>query len=380
MVIAVLIGLFIFVSHLPILAASLRQFLMIALVGLNALIVLFRLNKIISNELAVILFISSMILLSVAVSNQLFPSLTEYADKKRSYFYLIFLSSFLIFPLSLKTSPNALHYFVIALSTVSFVYMLLAFTAPTTENIRRSGIEINPALHAKLLFFPLLWVIATAPIQKKASIVAIAVSVFSILACMKTGTRGPILVILMIYLIDQAINMKPGKLLTTPIIALIGVGLLFVFLSSVPDEISARFTIESLREQQNEGNRFFLYGIAWSEIVKSPQGIGMGNFSAIFWVYAPHNIFLEALLDLGLLGALPLFLALGICLWKAVSMLRGRNPTERFFALWFLFFFLNAQIGGELSFPSMLLYLPMGILIVRKGNRPAKLNASIIPS
>jgi hypothetical protein len=244
---------------------------------------------------------------------------------------------------------------------VSFCFALLAFTAGSTDNLRRSGIELNPTLHSKMLFFSTLLLIAKSK-SGLHSRKLILLTVLALAACVATGSRGAIVVVLLCLILDKLVALRVGELvnlLKYSTLILLAVPALLIF---APAEISSRFSLESLSDQNKEGDRLFLFSFAIDLIAKNPFGIGMGNMSDYFWVAAPHNIFLEAVLDLGWIVALPYLILLVATFIRSIQFLRSGNFVLRFFSLWFVFMFFNSMIGGEMAFPSLMLYMSMGCI------------------
>ena len=371
--VAILLLTFISVTHLPILSDSARDGLMVICILGSAVFAFLRLGvkrKGISRSMALVL-LAAFLILSFSLHNFLYPALTDYASNKRLLFPIIFLSSFVIFPLALSSYDVNSKALIKYLILFSLLFALLAFVAPTGSNIRRSGIELNPAMHSKLLFFPFFLLIA----QKSRSpnqILLIAAVILCIIATLKTGSRTPFAAVIIVLFLDTIVNANLKNLIRFFAYCILIFTTVFFLLDYLPSGISDRFKIEEMVSQSDEGDRLFLYFFAINLISQNPFGIGMGNMSSYFWVNAPHNIILELFVDFGLFFPIPMVLLFLYTSLVALKALRRKETEFRFLAIWYLSFFLYGLTGGELTFPSLLLYIPMGLLLLMKfdKNRP----------
>lgn len=363
MLVVLPVTLFIIVSHLAILPAQTRQQLMVLCTLLCALLGTVFITKLSFARVTTILVSVIVVCVLTSLHNSWNVALSDYAVTKRIYFFFIFISCFFLFPMAIGAVDPKLENLIPALVFVSLMFAVLAFTSPTGHNIRRSGIDLNPLLHAKLLFFPALVLLARG-LSLRRSPVMVGIALLCAISCIKTGSRGPLLVFFLLYLFDRMLTIQFEKAMRG-LGAIAVMGLLMVsVLQILPPEMAERFTLASLTSQSHEGDRLFLFSLAIELITNNPNGIGMGNMSGFFWLNAPHNIILEAILDLGIVFALPYLAVLFFALGRAVIFLKSDNQPNRFLGGWFLFYFGNSMMGGEMSFPSMLLYIPMGLLLL----------------
>lgn len=390
---ASLIVAFLTVAHLPILPERLRIQLMVGLVGVAAVATFFRQRKLLGTPTITLVGTAVVVQVAVLFANFTSPALTPYAENKRILFFAVFSVCFVLFPLLLATTRHGVDRLINLLVLMSLFFAALAYTTPTGENLRRSGIELNPLLLAKLLYFPGFLLLARSGARANraktrsrhsrtsdpgghrvgsdtaahSNTALMLFALFGIMASLQTASRSPIVVFGLLYLIDQLVAFSERRLRYLPIVVITALTGVVGYLSVAPSYVRERFTVGSVAAQTDDGSRVYMMTLASEHIASNFTtkffGIGLGNFSTLFWLNAPHNILLEAVLELGAIGSLPLLFLLGWALTISVRVLRSRDVTMRFTSLWFLYFLMMSLVGGELTFPSMLLYLPAGILI-----------------
>lgn len=379
---ALVLGIFIATSHLPDLPAATRQGVMIVAVLTAMFLILLGLRRVGWIGIMAVTVPAIFLIVTFGLHNSWHPSLSDYAISKRALFPIIILSSLVVFPLLIHAYDRDLKSTMRVLVTVSVIFALLAFVPPTGANVRRSGIELNPLMHAKLLFFP-FFLLLVRPERSPRSLAMLAILLFSMVACLRTGSRSPIGLAILILCFDLIVLGKLKILFQRVLLGVLIVASLFLMIDFFPREITERFSLDSLVSQSREGDRLFLFGLAVNLITDNPGGIGMGNMSAHFWINAPHNIVLEAVMDFGFLVSFPYLLLLGYTTLLAVAGLKSRDTANRFTALWYLYFLGHSLIGGEMTFPSMLLYMPMGLLILnrmRVGRPLSNRRRGLVPS
>ncbi|MEM7519725.1 MAG: O-antigen ligase family protein [Pseudomonadota bacterium] len=367
-IITIPLGAFIIISHLAIVDAALRQQLMVLISAYFCGMAAIFLARLPLTRVSVLLGTVLVICALVFLHNRANPPLSEYADTKRLYFYFIFLTCYAAIPITIAAFDSKMEQVPKVLMFVTFLFSILAFTATTGNNLRRSGIDLNPLLHAKLLFFPALYLLA----QKRNALkrpLLLGLSVFGLLACFQTGSRGPLVVLLLLFMFDRLLTLEFARAFKA-VLSLAALAFLLIFLiGQLPEHLADRYTVESLFTQGEEGDRLFLFAFAFDLIQQYPAGIGMGNMSGFYWINAPHNLFIEAVLDLGFIFALPYTALLAYTAWHAAWFMKSSDVTKRFIGAWYLFFFMNSMMGGEMSFPSLPFYIPMGLIILATRSR-----------
>jgi O-antigen ligase len=98
-----------------------------------------------------------------------------------------------------------------------------------------------------------------------------------------------------------------------------------------------------------------LWAEAWRAFVDHPAlGVGTGGFAAVAPIETyPHNLFLEAAAEWGLLGLLPLVAALGVGAAKLAAAIRRPPPGEGGLAVLVAALFasalINAMVSGDIT-------------------------------
>ncbi|WP_426011634.1 O-antigen ligase family protein [Caulobacter sp. DWR2-3-1b2] len=91
-------------------------------------------------------------------------------------------------------------------------------------------------------------------------------------------------------------------------------------------------------------NRGVIFVSHWRAFLASPAfGYGLGSFplinnvvmtpetySALWSIRAAHNVYIQWLEEAGVVGAAPMFVCIGACLWTAVKSARQRSPERLF--------------------------------------------------
>lgn len=301
-----------------------------------------------------------------------FPPETDYGESKFYYFFFVFSLGLIIVPRLFSTSDN-LEDFAFWLLIVATGYCMISLFAPGTGvNVRRSGIGLNPSIMGKVCIIPAIYgasyFLQQVDRQRYKDVLFVVVIVVSLLAVLRTGSRGPILIYIFGFLL-AAIFTNAGKNIVRGL-ALVFLAVVSLYVASyyqlVPAEIVSRFTLESIApsEHRDEGDRLDIFSLAASLIPEHPFGIGFGNFSTYHrFIVAPHNFILEATLELGwLVGAVFIFLFVTVfSRLRKIAAVGSIGVT--FLCMLFLNQFFGLMIGGEMTHQSLLLYVCVGLIL-----------------
>jgi len=111
-------------------------------------------------------------------------------------------------------------------------------------------------------------------------------------------------------------------------------------LELVQDDFSTRET--------SAGARVYFWGEAIDQFIQNPiMGIGFGRFADIYGVY-PHNLFLEVLVEIGLIGFIGFLLMMYMSLKSVVFLLTSEEKKNVFFASLWVYYFVNSMFSGNL--------------------------------
>lgn len=291
------------------------------------------------------------------------PPGTEYAFTKFPYLILVSVVGAFAIPAAVLL-VRGWTAFVITLTLIGVFFSLVSFfPSQTISNARYSVIGLNPVMLSKLAALPLITLIAYRSVSGRLKVVLWLAAFLAVAGCINSGSRSALLAVPIAYLVVLLFRVRVSELMKSSGTYVI-LGLIFVaYLSVANPELVERFTLESISIENNsdEGDRLFLYELSIDLIQRFPFGIGFGNFSTIFWLNAPHNIFLESLVELGFIGTIPLFLLAIYGFRSALYLTRSDNDFARYLAIFFFYNLLTVVTGGELTLASLLFYISIGL-------------------
>ena len=217
---------------------------------------------------------------------------------------------------------------------------------------------------AKITIIPCIFVLTFMKKGFFTKLSFVCLFIISAWATVRSGSRGPVICLIFSYSIF--LYLKYGWK---------GVGRIAIYMPFIlvsflialyfmPPEIADRFALENLSIESNSdsGDRVFLWELAITGLRYSWTGYGLGNFSAVTFLAAPHNVILEMAYEVGvaitlLYAAIIFFPVLG--LRKAV---RRDSRCADFFVLLYLTNLILALISGEVTLTSALFYISIGYL------------------
>lgn len=306
----------------------------------------------------------------VVLLNHLFlPAQFSYGQTKYQYLILVLALALFAVPILTFRSELATARFVQSMAAVSAFYCVINLVTGTdTANVRKSSIELNPAVMSKICLLLALYAVAHMLVRRRPSPLHVALLLLSVAAAIKTGSRGPILAVLIsagVVMIAMYGASQLHRIVPAMLGLIVAVG---VFLRFAPAAISDRFTLAAISVQENsgEGDRIDLWKTAFRVVDDNVNGIGMGNFlSYQRFVSVPHNIFLELAVEFGVVIAFAFLAACLVASRRAVRALR--SPTVTVPVVWMGLLLLNqlanSLLGGELTLQSYLLYLPLAFFL-----------------
>lgn len=353
------------VSYYPFEDPEFKLNLLIALSTVLVYTVFVNITDILYNKKYIYLILLSGLLIFLVYMHQMYnPPLTEYAESKFRNFAFSITFYTLVIPAAF-TKFNREKYLVYSVLIFSLLFCLFGlFESSTRENIRYSAIDLSPTMMAKITIIPCVFVLIFQRRGIFSKFLLFILFGLSAWATIRTGSRGPIICLLVAYAVYLYLKfgMKGiGRFaIYVPAIALIFV----VALYFMPSEISDRFALENLSIESNSdsGDRVFLWEIAINGLRYSWTGYGLGNFSAVTFLAAPHNVVLEMAYEVGIVIAfLYVIVVLGpiLGLRKAVGL--NSHYTD-FFVLLYLMNVPLAMISGEVTLTSALFYVATGYL------------------
>lgn len=339
--------------------------------SLFAFAILFSLKKNINYILRVKITINHVIgfgiILYAVFFTYLYGTHGEYGKNKYYYFLLIIALTFIFLPPLLNKNEN-IKQFVILLVFISAVYCFISIVFSTTDGSSRRGESgLNPALLARICMISGIYGLAIIHL-KGITLFRFSLVIISCLAVLITGTKTPIPVAILAYLL-----VTTNKLTLKAFIKIV-ISILIIILASylaltyiIPENISSRIlNLDSFSAaaQSTEGNRLDLYKLAILIISENYNGVGFGGFSLFHrFIVVPHNIFLENAIEMGLISAI-FFILWSIYIVYLTKKNKSNNLYFIFIKILFIYMLISLMFGGETTVQSFLLYLTGSIIIL----------------
>jgi len=217
----------------------------------------------------------------------------------------------------------------------------------------------------------------------------VSLALFSVAAV--TGSRGPIGVGLFSIVVLIGLTLVGGAQKARTVFSVCGLGLiLFAAITTVGPGMGTTAGMDRILDYaeagkiiENDRERLHLIQRGLDLAIANPiVGVGVGGFSEKGRIY-PHNLFVEVVSEMGLLGAL----FLGFLIWMPARVLiraftLGKIDPEKcgLMSIW-LFALGNAMVSGDLASNYMvwiaggfsgILYLPTKGRGLKGGSRPRR--------
>jgi len=324
------------------------------------------------------IFMPYLLLIFLAILSLLYTPSPLYGSEKLFRFLFITSVSF-IFPLLIFKDKDSYVRFLIVLIMLT---LIMGFDI-ITGGLKPGEFSFYGALGANYLAvgrisgIAVLSIITLIFVLKKKSLkiflfLIILVPIFNILIA---GGRGPLLslaisiLILFMYLVLHSFKLLRRDIMVKKnYLNIILVMFLLIFISFLliifcKDFLVSTFYRLSLLENlegRSIETRISMYRTALISIYNFPQnmiGVGIGGFSYIYnrsdmRIY-PHNIFLEILSELGILGMFLFTFIILFSLRVVSSNIKGANNVNYYLNLGvllnFIFMFLNSQFSGDIN-------------------------------
>ena len=211
--------------------------------------------------------------------------------------------------------------------------------------------------------------------------VALGIAVFFVWVMLEAGGRGPLLAGFATVLVpalvgwgllqrQQAYLLRLGRYVkpVSRISLLAAAGVAALVASGYAGVTVRRLYMLFAQERGgvSAAGRLDFFASAWEVWSKSPiVGAGIGAFPIMIGrpdaTAYPHNLFLETLAELGVVGLILLIAVLALGLGSAWARRRWAGPATLVATMLFVNTFLNAQISGDLT-DNRLVFMSLGLL------------------
>jgi O-antigen ligase len=295
-------------------------------------------------------------------------------DKLTKLIIILFALSFTSpFVLNDKKSLRLFFYSLAFLGIVITIYSLLF----KQEGYNRLVIaDSNPIWISRYVSFGLFWFILLFFHKKIKSVYFILLLIPMLYVMVSTGSKGPLaaLFLALLVLMTKFIR-KPSltkkTLLTVYLVCLLSIPVYFIFGDLLSPELE-RYT-SFFTGTYEESERKMLYSLSFELISTHPLGIGIGKFAFYSPVFLyPHNIILEAFVEIGWIFGAYLILLLLACLF-ALLIRQNKELEEQALLGFFIIALTNSMFSGNMISPKELyITLPLALNVVAIGFRKSK--------
>ncbi len=275
-----------------------------------------------------------------------------YPDTRKAFTIFIFSSIMTLLMLSCVWRGLSMRDARITLSCLAILFTVFAFlTIDSPFNIisgtgRLGFIKVNPISLAYTCSSFMFYYLLIAQRSWRAAIEAMVFVPFLVIIAAQAQSRGMLLSCFACLFIYIAALRGWGRLAM-----LFAMGLLVVLTAVVVDREYFEMALQALQRidpvnDQSTSERVFYWRTGFEQFLADPF---FGRYIGIGTTYTeyPHNIYLESLMAVGLIGAIPFVLHLAFASYAAFAILR-LNSTNWVWTLIALLFFRDA-IGAAAS-------------------------------
>jgi len=318
-------------------------------------------QRITLSKTTVLLTVLITLLICYYASTLFWAPVTSYAIIK-SYLVYIELSTLVLFSVFFFSSnrKNVKMFYFLTLSLVlivlaEMIYQYLLVGTLTSPQYVTYYITINRTLGIGI---PILIYIALSNNKAQIWLIVGAIAATNLFFMTQTGGRGPLIAVIVsscvycawVLVIGKSDNSLPGSQLLTVISGITAAGFIFVtqvngatirrlnFLANGPGD-----SIQGRIEMATASVRFFSEAPVF--------GHGIGSFKSLYFegpFSYPHNIFLEFLVESGVIGAF-LFIAILTIVFFVIVRNGRENPVYSGLILsCIVFFLLNAVVSSDI--------------------------------
>lgn len=247
-------------------------------------------------------------------------------------------------------NPSVRKHMPAAMAVIGLVAMMLLLANPSAYDEGRTSFDdANPIWLARAMSLAgaagVIWIVQSRHLVKAWGLVILAV-----MATTLTGSRGPLVATICALAFGLMVLKKKNKaslVLVCSCGLLIGFLLFSVFGFSIPGIRGVQFF--SGEGGESTSFRALLYTDAIGQILATPEGIGIGNFS-FAGLYYPHNIIFEFLVEWGWVagGCISLVIIFGG--YRVFNLPSDYDVVK----IVFIIDLINALFSGDITSPRLM--------------------------
>ena len=229
-----------------------------------------------------------------------------------------------------------------------FIFFLFGLSKITSSPERMALFGGGPIVFAR--WIGIFAILTTYFIQNR--IIKFLLILLSFSLIIKTGSKGPFLFLLISFLFNFFSKLDLKKILIVfTLIVIIGTQLVDFLSQIIGPRIFSIFSGEAMGATSTLG-RIDRWRLAIEVFLQNPFGVGFGNYVPIsktiesndfIMAEYPHNLFLELVSELGILGLLLVF----IIIFKLIKNIKEENQPL-FQKQLLIFIFLNTMVSGDI--------------------------------
>lgn len=292
---------------------------------------------------------------------------TEYGTEKSQALILLLMVA--LAPASFRNSRKGTRLTLIIVSSASLLFaaFLLVYSTVTSSG-RVSVLSLNPVGAARMtgIFVVTgLAVVVASHLRSHLRLAVLAGAVLCAIATLITGSRGPVLSIIVSLTVVVALTLRTRHIHFRALAFGLGtmmLAMIFVFESNMAG-------IARVLDGGDSG-RSGIYSFTLDQAVANPEGAGWGGFAGIAWRWGsqsdriyPHNLLLEVFVEGGFIALLGFVVLLTYAAWHgARSYLRSKDRVECVALSLFIYALVNAQFSSDLV-GNRLLWVSLGLVL-----------------
>lgn len=283
--------------------------------------------------------------------------------KSLKFFFVFLFCGYVGFFLSTDFNSKILSYGFLITSLV-FLLLYIFFGKASSSGTGRIVLgDANPIWNARLIGVSLIYSFLYLFLQGKNRFLCFLVILVSTYSIYLTGSRGPaVSAFIALFFVTLIFSLNKYRNVSYFLFFIFFSTLVYIYLF----EYSGFFNFDSIG---GTSGRDYLYSAAINMFLSEPLGIGMGGYERNIGFFSraryPHNIFLESLVETGILFTFILFYFIFYSLKRGVNLTRFDYHGFVFLLAIFIYSLANSMFSGDLTSPKEL-YILMFLFIFKK--------------